>query len=70
MRTNDVVVTSFARSVLGDAGIEVVVADEHISAMEGAIGAFPRRFLVADEEAEAARQALSEAGLGEWLVTR
>ena len=69
MRTNDPVVASFARSLLDDAGISVVVADEHISAIEGMIGAFPRRFLVVDEDLPAARHLLVEAGLSAWLVT-
>lgn len=68
MRTNDLVVVSFARSLLDDAGIPFLVADEHISAMEGTIGAFPRRVLVVDEDVEAARVLLDEAGLGGWLV--
>jgi hypothetical protein len=70
MRTNDLVVVSFARSLLEDAGIAFMVADEHISAMEGAIGAFPRRFLVEEDHVGAARSLLDEAGLGIWLVAR
>lgn len=69
MRTNDPVVVSFARSLLDDAGISVVFADEHISAIEGTIGAFPRRLLVVDEDLADARQLLEEAGLSAWLVT-
>ena len=43
LRTNDPVLLSFASTVLADSGIETLVADQHISAMEGAIGIFPRR---------------------------
>ena len=68
MRTNDLVVASFARSLLDDAGIAVMVADEHMSTLEGTIGAFPRRFLVSGDDLAAARQILEEAGLGGWLV--
>lgn len=70
MRTNDLVVVSFARSLLESAGIGFLVADEHISAMEGAIGAFPRRFLVDEHDVAAARRLLEEAGLGGFLVAR
>jgi hypothetical protein len=36
--------------------------------MEGAIGAFPRRLLVANEDWRAAYQALSTAGLAASLI--
>jgi hypothetical protein len=68
LRTNDVVVLSFAHAVLSDAGIEVVQADTHMSVMEGSIGMFPRRVLVLDEDWSQARAALQEAGLGDWLI--
>ena len=38
IRANDIVLICFARSLLEDAGIPVLVADEHMSAMEGSIG--------------------------------
>lgn len=68
LRTNDIVVASFVQSLLDDAGIEVLVADAHMSVMEGSIGMFPRRFLVPEPEAGEARRLLEEAGLGSWLV--
>jgi hypothetical protein len=67
MRTNDHVVLSLARTVLEDAGVMVIVADTHMSVLEGSIGVFPRRVLVVDDELRAARDILQEAGLGEWL---
>ena len=45
-----------------------MVADQHISVMEGSIGAFPRRLLVADDDWPTARRVLSEAGLDAWLI--
>ena len=40
--TTDPVRLSFLRALLADAGIDSIVLDAHISAMEGGIGAFPR----------------------------
>jgi len=67
LRSNDSVVISFAQSVLQDAGIASFVADQHVSAAEGSIGAFPRRLLVDAPDWAAARRLLADAGLGAWL---
>ncbi len=67
LRTNDLVVLSKARAVLEGRGIGAVVLDEHMSVLDGSIGALPRRLMVADEDAAAARRALREAGLGHEL---
>ncbi|HPF23621.1 MAG: DUF2007 domain-containing protein [Hyphomonas sp.] len=48
-RTNDPVKLSYVEHLLQEAGIEYFVADRHISAVEGNIGAFPRRVLVPEE---------------------
>jgi hypothetical protein len=69
LRSNDAVLISFAESVLRQAGIASLVADQHMSVLEGSIGAFPRRLLVKGEDAAAAREALAEAGLDRWLVS-
>jgi len=50
LRTNDLVLLSYATHVLAEAGIEAVVYDAHISAVEGSIGAFPRRLMVQDDD--------------------
>ena len=42
VRTNDLVLIGFLQSLLENANIPVFVADSHISALEGMIGAFPR----------------------------
>jgi len=68
MRTNDPVVLSFAETVLREAGMASMVADQHMSVVEGSIGAFPRRLLVGDDDWDAARRALREAGLETWLI--
>ncbi len=67
-RTNDIVALSYALSVLQDAGLEPMVADQHMSVMEGSIGIFPQRLHVLDEVAAEARRLLVEAGLAEFLV--
>jgi Putative prokaryotic signal transducing protein len=68
VRSNDAVMLGFAQAVLQEAGIYSLLADQHISVMEGAIGAFPRRLLVANEDWPAAHRALSGAGLGASLI--
>jgi len=60
--TTDPVRLSFLRALLADAGIGTIVLDAHISAIEGGIGAFPRRVAVATEDEERARAVLREAG--------
>lgn len=59
-RTNDAVKLSYAQHLLAEAGIECFVADQHISAIEGNIGAFPRRILVRDEVKAKAEAVLAE----------
>jgi hypothetical protein len=67
LRTNDLVLISRVEAILGEAGVDFFIADQHMSAMEGSLGFLPRRFLVADEDAAEARAALREAGLAEEL---
>jgi len=62
--SNDPVRLSFLEALLRDAGIACVLLDRHISAVEGSIGAFPRRLAVADEDAVQARRVLRDAGEG------
>lgn len=67
LRSNDPVVISFAQAVLREVGIANFVADQHMSVVEGSIGAFPRRLLVEAPDWDRARRLLAEAGLGAWL---
>ncbi len=70
LRTNDIVLLSVVEMLLEGADIDCFVADQHISALEGGIGAFPRRVMVpADSEAQA-RRILTEAGLGHELTPK
>lgn len=62
--TNDPVRLSFLLVLLRDAGVAAMLLDGHISALEGGIGAFPRRLAVPDEDEQQARRVLREAGEG------
>ncbi|KQS96228.1 MULTISPECIES: DUF2007 domain-containing protein [unclassified Rhizobium] len=63
IRTNDAVVLSFAESLMKEAGIAYLIADQGMSILEGSLGLLPRRFLVDEDEADEARQILVDAGL-------
>ena len=60
--TNDPVRLSFLTCLLRDAGIDSLVLDTHASAIEGSIGAIPRRLMVATEDFSRAARVLAEAG--------
>ena len=63
VRSNDLVHLSWAEAMLCAAGIDCVLADAHVSSIEGNIGAFPRRLLVAAEDRAKAEQVLAEAAM-------
>lgn len=63
LKTNDLVLLSYVQHCLAEAGIEALVFDGYISAVEGSIGAFPRRVMVADQDLDAARKALGNVAL-------
>ena len=69
LRSNDPVLINFAQSVLRGAGIVTFLADQHISVVEGSIGAFPRRLMVGHEDWTAAHRELDKAGLGDALIS-
>ncbi len=60
--TNDLVRLSFLTCLLRDAGVEVLVLDSQVSAVEGSIGAIPRRLAVASKDRVLATRVLAEAG--------
>ena len=64
MRTNDAVVLSFVQSLLKDAGIECMIADQNMSVMDGSLGILPRRILVAEDDLDEAREIVAAAGIG------
>jgi hypothetical protein len=61
LRSNDLVRISWARAVLAAEGIECVLLDDHVSGVEGSIGAIPRRLMVPAEQIDAARRLLENA---------
>jgi hypothetical protein len=67
IRTNDAVVISFVESLLKDAGIGTLVADQNMSVLDGSIGILPRRVLVLEEDIERARQILADAGIADEI---
>jgi Putative prokaryotic signal transducing protein len=67
IRSNDLVLVSFVQSLLEQACIPVLVADGHMSVLEGSIGVFPRRVLVPRDYSGEARRIVSEAGLAAEL---
>ena len=70
VRTNDTVLISFVESLLRDAGIGCLVADQNMSVLDGSIGILPRRIMVADHEVEEARQILADAGIADEMRDR
>ena len=67
VRTNDAVLISAIEALLKGAHIGHMVVDQNMSVLEGSIGIFPRRILVAEHEFEAARRLLEEAGFAHEL---
>jgi hypothetical protein len=67
VRTNDAVLVSAVGALLDAAYIPHVVLDQNMSVLEGSIGILPRRILVAEDQARAARQLLVDAGLAHEL---
>jgi hypothetical protein len=67
IRTNDLVLIGYVESLLEGAGLNVFVADRHMSALDGSIGAIPRRILVPQDEERQARRLLVDAGLAAEL---
>ena len=61
LRSNDLVRLSFIEALLKDDGIAAVVLDGHTAAIEGSIGALPRRLMVAEEDFAQARRRLVDA---------
>jgi len=62
IRTNDIVLLSFIRALLDDAGIDHLVLDENMSVIEGSLGILPRRVLVLAEQFGRAKTLIADAG--------
>ena len=63
LRTNDLVLLSYASHLLEEAGITSYVFDGHMSVLEGSIGALPRRLMVEEGDFAAAAAALGNAAI-------
>lgn len=61
VRTNDMVLISWAEAILADLGIPCVVLDSHMSVVEGSLGILPRRLMVDREDFDAAQRGLRAA---------
>lgn len=68
LRSNEIVLLSWADALLKSEDIEIFVLDGHMSVLEGSAGAILRRVMVADEDYDRARRLLEEAGEGDRLV--
>lgn len=65
VRTNDAVVISAIEALLKGAHIEHMVVDQNLSGL--LLGSFPRRVLVGEDQFNAARRLLEDAGFGNEL---
>ncbi len=63
LRSNDVVILSFAEVLLRDAGIKCAVLDRHMSILEGSVDALNQRLMVRVEDETHARALIAEAGI-------
>jgi hypothetical protein len=67
IRTNNLALISFVEALLKGAGVGYLIADTHASAVDGSIGALPRRILVDSARETEARRLLADAELGAEL---
>ncbi len=63
MRTTDPTEIAFAKALLQGEGIDCFELDVNMSILEGGIGIFPRRIMVAEGDFIAAARALQDNGL-------
>lgn len=63
LRTTDPTAIAFTTALLRAEDIDCFVLDVHMSVLEGGIGLFPRRLVVADRDAFRARAILRDNGV-------
>jgi hypothetical protein len=63
LRSTDPSIIAFAEALLSGEGIASFAMDVHMSVLEGGIGIFPRRLMVAEKDLFRARIALSDNGI-------
>lgn len=67
LRTNDPVLISYTEDLLSQADIRHLLTDQNASIIEGSIGALQKRILVSDDDFNAARRIMREAGIGDEI---
>ncbi len=67
LRTNDLVLITVVDAILTSEKIDFLVADQHMSSLEGSVGFLPRRILVHADWADRARRLLRDAGMAAEL---
>jgi len=70
LRTNDIVLISFISTLLEDDDIQFLVVDQHMSILEGSVGAIPQRIMVEPSRFEQARRIVREADLANELTEK
>jgi hypothetical protein len=60
LKSNDLVLISYVMHLLAEEGIEAMVFDEHMSAVEGSIGALPRRIMVDKDDLKRSKHLLGK----------
>lgn len=68
VRTNDHGVIAVVEGLLDGSNIPYYVADRDISSIAGTINAIQARIMVPDDYEERAREALTDADVGDWLL--
>ncbi|MEO0372310.1 MAG: DUF2007 domain-containing protein [Pseudomonadota bacterium] len=63
LRTTDIASIAFAKALLDGEGIECFELDVNMSVLEGGIGIFPRRIMVADDDYDDAVTTLTDNGI-------
>ncbi|MBC8037831.1 MAG: DUF2007 domain-containing protein [Rhizobiales bacterium] len=63
LRSNDLVYLSYVTHLLSEDGLDHVLLDAYTSAVEGSIGAIPRRLMVNEDDIGRARRILGNASL-------
>jgi flagellar biosynthesis/type III secretory pathway ATPase len=67
LRTTDPTMIAFAQVLLEGEDIDSFVLDVHMSTLEGGIGLFPRRLMVADRDHFRARAILTDNDIPDGL---
>lgn len=67
VRTNDPVLVSAVVALLEGADIGHLVFDQNMSVLEGSLGVLPSRIMISDDDVDAARRLLRDAGLSHEL---